>query len=297
MESPLLNSNRRKPHIVAPTNRLFRESVLSTSVPSEPSSQPYKDDQDSSGSLYGAVDDDINGGKRISFRENNNREPTFQFQHISFDEPKRSFRSRRPILYRQWKCFEHGASQIPAIALITLFHLMVGIPFSVSYFPVGWKSSSSTAAVSVEGDDFVPGADDGGFVMDGTFPLPGKQALGIRMFLFSTIIGQLALTYGSNFQNCIALQMVENVPFCQALAYIVVEIQGYGKEALSTLFFLFGLSSVIVGLVFYFLGRMELGRILYFFPAHVLVGCIGMCLDCWTPSLFTHFTFITLAVL
>jgi len=32
---------------------------------------------------------------------------------------------------------------------------------------------------------------------------------------------------------------------------------------------------VIVGLVFYLLGRFELGRVLYFFPKHVLVGCIG----------------------
>lgn len=69
--------------------------------------------------------------------------------------------------------------------------------------------------------------------------------------------------------------MVENVPFYHALAYIVINEQGYGKEALATLFFLFGLSSVFVGLVFYSLGKLELGRIVYFFPSHVLVGCIG----------------------
>lgn len=59
------------------------------------------------------------------------------------------------------------------------------------------------------------------------------------------------------------------------MTYIVIEKQGYGKEALSTLFFLFGLASVIVGLVFYILGKFQLGKVLYFFPAHVLVGCIG----------------------
>ena len=87
------------------------------------------------------------------------------------------------------------------------------------------------------------------------FHLQFSEALGIRMFLFSTIVGQLVFTYASSFNNCIALQMVENVPFCQALTYIVVEKQGYGKESLSTLFFLFGLASVIVGLTFYLLGR------------------------------------------
>ena len=52
-------------------------------------------------------------------------------------------------------------------------------------------------------------------------------------------------------------------------------MQGNGRDAASTLFFLFGLSSVIVGLVFYLLGKLELGRVVYFFPSHVLVGCIG----------------------
>jgi SulP family sulfate permease len=69
--------------------------------------------------------------------------------------------------------------------------------------------------------------------------------------------------------------MVENVPFLHALCHTVIQHQGYGKEALSTVFFLFGLSSVIVGLTFYFLGKCQLGRIVYFFPQHVLVGCIG----------------------
>jgi sulfate permease, SulP family len=57
------------------------------------------------------------------------------------------------------------------------------------------------------------------------------------------------------------------------LAAIVVARQGYGLDALSTLFFLFGLASVVVGLVFYALGALNLGRNMYFFPSHVLVGC------------------------
>lgn len=211
-------------------------------------------------SLYGAVDVD-NESQRLLGTDGNGEKPEY--------DATNSARKRQPFLHQQWKCVESAASQIPAIVLVTLFHLMIGIPFGVSYFPIGWKSESSIVALDAESQS------NEGFAMDGAFPLPGKEALGIRMFLFSTIIGQLAMTFLSNFDNCIALQMVENVPFCQALTYIVVEIQGYGREALSTLFFLFGLASVIVGLVFYFLGRMEMGKILYFFPAHVLVGCIG----------------------
>ena len=67
----------------------------------------------------------------------------------------------------------------------------------------------------------------------------------------------------------------ENVPFFHTLAKIVVARQGYGMESLSTLFFLFGISSVLVGALFYLLGHFDLGRVVYFFPNHVLVGCIG----------------------
>jgi sulfate permease, SulP family len=151
-------------------------------------------------------------------------------------------------------------SQIPAIVLIGMFHMMIGIPFGVSYFPIGW--SSGATANDNEG-------------ISGAFPVPGKEALGIRMFLFSTVVGQLTFTAASGFNNPIGLQMVENVPFCHALSHIVIAHQGYGTDALSTLFVMFGLSSVIVGVVFYILGRLELGRVVYYFPTHVLVGCIG----------------------
>jgi len=69
--------------------------------------------------------------------------------------------------------------------------------------------------------------------------------------------------------------MVENVPFCLELARIVMDETKSDDYVVPTLFFLFALSSVIVGLVFYLLGRLELGRVVYFFPSHVLVGCIG----------------------
>lgn len=160
-------------------------------------------------------------------------------------------------------------SQIPAVVLICMFHLMIGIPFGVSYFPIGWSSSGSNGATTNTSSD----DDDDG--IRGTFPVPGKEALGIRMFLFSTIVGQVAFTAASGFNNPIGLQMVENVPFCHALCHIVIARQGYGADALSTLFVMFGLSSIVVGAVFYTLGRLELGRVVYYFPTHVLVGCIG----------------------
>jgi len=89
------------------------------------------------------------------------------------------------------------------------------------------------------------------------------------------MIAQLVFTFASKFDNGIGLQMVENVPFCLELARIVMSEQTDEIGTTSTLFFLFGFSSVLVGLVFYLLGRLEMGRIVFFFPSHVLIGCIG----------------------
>lgn len=153
--------------------------------------------------------------------------------------------------HHEEKCrLKSTAEQIPAVLLVCLLNLMISIPFGVAMFPMP------------DGEN-------------GEFPLPGKEALGIRVFLFTTVIGQFVFTFASKFTSAISLEMVENVPFWHALAYVVIAEQGYGMEALSTLFFLFGFSSVIVGLVFYALGKLELGRVVYYFPAHVLIGCIG----------------------
>ncbi|KAL7491920.1 hypothetical protein ACHAWT_001175 [Skeletonema menzelii] len=135
-------------------------------------------------------------------------------------------------------------SQIPAVIIAAGLNFMVGIPFGASYFPTELQ-------------------------------LQGKEVLGFRMFLFATMIAQLVFTFASKFDNGIGLQMVENVPFCLELARIVMSEQSDESGTTSTLFFLFGFSSVLVGLVFYLLGRLEMGRIVYFFPSHVLVGCIG----------------------
>lgn len=163
-------------------------------------------------------------------------------------------------------CIQSALHQIPAISLITIFHLMIAVPFGVSYFPVGWKARHGVESSESDQDN------DG---VNGEFPIEGKEALGIRMFLFATVVGQIVMTFTSKFSNPIAIQMVENTPFCHTLSRIVISKVGYGIEALSTLIVMFGLSSLIVGIVFFTMGKMKLGRIVYFFPVHVLVGCIG----------------------
>jgi SulP family sulfate permease len=164
--------------------------------------------------------------------------------------------------------------QTSAVAVVCLLNMMTAIPFGASYFPVQWSASAADGDQAGGGAPGGDGGDQDGDI-HGTFPLPGKVALGIRMFFLATIIGQLVLTFASKFSNPVSLQMIENVPFLHALCYTVIREQGYGVEALSTLFFLFGLSSIVVGITFYTLGALKLGRVVYLFPNHVLVGCIG----------------------
>jgi hypothetical protein len=158
--------------------------------------------------------------------------------------------------------------QIPAIALIGIFHLMIGVPFGVSYFPMQWTTTTSAT------DETSSPAMDGE-LPEGEFPIPGKEAFGIRLFLFSTMIGQIIFTFFSGFPNPIGLQMVENIGFTKELAAVAISHQGYGIDTLATLMVMFGLASTLVGVVFYLLGRFQLGRIVYFFPMHVLIGLIG----------------------
>jgi hypothetical protein len=163
-------------------------------------------------------------------------------------------------------------SQIPAIALIGIFHLMVGIPFGVSYFPMYWSSHpGDTGATSNTGID----DDNSSAYEEGQFPIQGKEAFGIRMFLFSTLVGQVVFAYFSGFKNPIGLQMVENIGFTKELAAVAISHQGYGLEALSTVMVMFGISSLLVGIVFFLLGKFQMGKIVYFFPTHVLIGLIG----------------------
>lgn len=159
--------------------------------------------------------------------------------------------------------------QVPAILLIGIFHLMIGVPFGVSYFPMQWTSRSSSGP-----DESSPIELDGD-LPEGEFPIPGKEAFGIRLFLFSTMVGQVVFTFFSGFPNPIGLQMVENIGFTKELAAVAISHQGYGVDALATLMVMFGIASVLVGVVFFLLGKFKLGKIVYFFPTHVLIGLIG----------------------
>lgn len=142
-------------------------------------------------------------------------------------------------------------AEIPAIVVTLLINFMTAIPFGVAYFPLGWSNDfhhdDTTSTISTS-------------TIAGPFPIPGKEILGIRMYLFACITGQIALNLFSSFSSPVSVQLIENIPFYHAMAAVVIAEQGYGEEALATLFFLYGFSSVVTGLMFYGLGKAKLGR-------------------------------------
>ena len=196
----LQSPKRQAPHIVAPTFRSSRDDMLSSSSAPPELSILHASGANQVGSSYGAISD-LKGTINNEESDDLELEPPFTRKTNSVRGSQRI-----PLLHQKLGYLQRAAGQIPAVALVTLFHLMVGVPFGVSYFPVGWRSSSPSAALSSTDDEV--SEDHGGFVLDGAFPIPGKESLGIRMFLFSTIIGQIVMSFASNFNNCIGKMLV-----------------------------------------------------------------------------------------
>lgn len=96
------------------------------------------------------------------------------------------------------------------------------------------------------------------------------------MFLVSTVICQITMSLTSSFPMAFGMMMVENIPFMQIICNIAIESQGMGKDTFATVFVAFAISTICVGICFYMLGYFEMGNAVYFFPKHVIVGCIGI---------------------
>ena len=89
-------------------------------------------------------------------------------------------------------------AQLPAVLVTVLLILMAAVPFGVAYFPVGWSNDPTVLAEAgdPEGD------------VRGSFPIPGKEAMGIRMCLFATMVGQIVMTLTSGFENPVCFQLL-----------------------------------------------------------------------------------------
>lgn len=146
----------------------------------------------------------------------------------------------------------------PPVLLSGVLNLMLSVPFGSAYFPVSFSQENIGY----------------GGMISGTW-----SDAGMRMFLFSTAVCQLVFSFFSSFECSVGMQMVENIPFIRSLAEICVQhATGEGDladQVLPTLFFLLAASSVAVGVAFHALAALGLGNVVYFFPRHVLLGCIA----------------------
>ncbi|QEU62913.1 hypothetical protein KDRO_F08490 [Kluyveromyces lactis] len=101
---------------------------------------------------------------------------------------------------------------------------------------------------------------------------------GLSMFYVSTVICQLCFSLGlSSFPSAIGSEMIEITPFFHTMALSIMNSipEGNDNKVISTTIVCYALSSIITGLTFFLLGKMRLGKIVGFFPRHILIGCIG----------------------
>ncbi|MCJ1314196.1 hypothetical protein MMC25_007876 [Agyrium rufum] len=101
---------------------------------------------------------------------------------------------------------------------------------------------------------------------------------GISMFYVSCIVSQLVYSLGGSiFRGGIGSEMIEVVPFFHKMAFTILARVGDDKPeaVLATTILSYSISSVLTGVVFYVMGRCNLGSLIGFFPRHILIGCIG----------------------
>ncbi|TID24571.1 hypothetical protein CANINC_003043 [Pichia inconspicua] len=158
---------------------------------------------------------------------------------------------------QQWlnACVLGPAHYLPSVFLGTLLNVLDGVSYGMIIFPLGEAVFSNLGPT------------------------------GLSMFYVSTILCQLVFSLGgSAFKSGVGSEMIEVTPFFHQMATsIMVKLQSesengsidVNKKIITTTIFTYAISSIITGLCFGLLGRCKLGKLVGFFPRHILVGCIG----------------------
>ncbi|KAL8961563.1 MAG: hypothetical protein Q9193_001901 [Seirophora villosa] len=101
---------------------------------------------------------------------------------------------------------------------------------------------------------------------------------GISMYYVSCIVSQLVFSCGASmFKGGVGSEMIEVVPFFHKMAFLILAKVGEEnpKAVLATTILSYSISAVLTGVVFFLMGKCKLGRLIGFFPRHILIGCIG----------------------
>ncbi|KAH3662034.1 hypothetical protein OGAPHI_006215 [Ogataea philodendri] len=145
------------------------------------------------------------------------------------------------------ECIVKPIQYLPAVFLGTLLNILDGLSYGMILFPIGETVFSEMGAH------------------------------GLSMFYVSTVVSQLVYSLGgSAFKSGIGSEMIEVTPFFHQMGISIMTSLGDQKDAvLATTIVTYAISSIVTGLVFFILGKCRLGRLVGFFPRHILVGCIG----------------------
>lgn len=154
------------------------------------------------------------------------------------------------------ECVYRPLGYLPAIFLGTLLNVLDALSYGMIMFPIGETVFSSMGPA------------------------------GLSMFYVSTVISQLIYSLGgSAFKSGIGSEMIEVTPFFHQMAIsIMLKLQNDERYShspdlqnmiITTTIFTFAISSMVTGLCFAVLGKCKLGKLVGFFPRHILVGCIG----------------------
>ncbi|KAI8456885.1 sulfate transporter family-domain-containing protein [Phakopsora pachyrhizi] len=141
---------------------------------------------------------------------------------------------------------------LPPVTLGLMMNILDGVSYGLIMFP----SSGGTS---------------GG-------PFNEFGGIGVSMFFVTCIISQLVYSLGgSSFSGATGSMMIESVPFMHVIANKITKIIGpeLPERIIATTMVAFALSSIFTGFAFFLLGALRMGKLMGFFPRHILVGCIG----------------------
>ena len=193
------------------------------------------------------VDDEKNEKRSMSFDADKELGlSSFMIDKLESPLPKPTAPEQHKSVEKLQSAISSGLMGAPGLIIALVLNLFLSMSFGQAFFPTNW-----------------------------VFPPEVPRAIGVQMFLFSTFICQLVMTAFSEFPTAMGMMMVENIPFMHIIAQIAVKAQGPGLATFSTVFVTFALSTVVVGIAFLILGAFKIGNAVYFFPRHVIIGCIG----------------------
>ncbi|KAF2653097.1 hypothetical protein K491DRAFT_21363 [Lophiostoma macrostomum CBS 122681] len=112
---------------------------------------------------------------------------------------------------------------------------------------------------------------------NGSTTFAGLQTQAMSLYVMSTIISQLSMTFGGSlFPGALGSMFLEVLPFLRAIATSIQDKLGEDHPGvLPTVMATYALTSLLVGVILLGLGMLRCGRLVEYFPATVLSGAIG----------------------